>query len=255
MRNANAIPETSDPMDDMLLTDRDTVIVTQAGSANDTFPAPYGQDDTALAGGLGDVRSAKRLAPLGVVPESGQMKEQALMVQRDHASRYVHNRVLSRGRNKQRRLGVPTRGGGRFVPGMGDVDENDFMPGMGDLGFSMANLWKNAAPAKPGRWWAPAAKSRYAKIIVRPTDQALFGEHDAETDDVSGLGAAPARLKPKMVVHKGVATKAMPAMKARTPRPVINAPFPMGDDAGLGIGFGTLALIGLGAYFLLRKRK
>ena len=207
MRNTNDIPETSDPMDDMLLTERDTVIVTQAGSAHDTFPAPYGQDDSALAG-LGDVRSAKRLAPLGVTPESGAMKMQALSMQHDRATRYRHNQVLSRGRNKQHRLGVPTRGGGRFVPGMGE--EGDFLPGM--------------------------------------------GEHDAETDDVAGLGAAPHRLKPKMVIHRGVATKAPPAMRARTPSMRGFLPG-MGSDTGMGIGFGTLALLGLGAYLLLRKRK
>ncbi len=214
MRNTNDIPETSDPMDDMLLTDRDTVIVTQAGAAHDTFPAPYGQDDTALAG-LGDVRSAKRLAPLGVRPESGEMQMHALMIPKRRGQRgflpglgdvkssapdrHLPTRVLSRGRNKQSRLPIAMRGQRGFLPGL--------------------------------------------------------GEHDAETDDVSGLGAAPHRLKPKMVVHRGVATKAPPAMRARTP--AMRGFLPgMGSDTGTGLSFGALALIGAGAlYLLLRKRK
>lgn len=142
----------ADSTDELLLAPRDTIIVTQATRAHDSFPSPYDADD-ALAGNEG-VMSAKTMKGLGVaVLSRGRNKQTRLPMSRGHAHAgfvpglgdlgvnqdyqvdgmgEVHSarhlpdarvHVLSRGLNKQRALHIPTRGHAHagFVPGLGDV--------------------------------------------------------------------------------------------------------------------------------------
>lgn len=78
-----------------------------------------------------------------------------------------------------------------------------------------------------------------------------LGEELADGDDLAGLGAAPARFKPKM--RKGATT----ATKRMVRRPVTSGFLPgMGDDLGLlpTVPTGMMVAIGIAAaYLLLRK--
>lgn len=220
-----------DSTDELLLSPADTIVVTQATAAHDTFPAPYGADDTALAGE--GVMSAKTMRAMGV-------------------------KVEARGTNKQSPLPMPrisVRRNAGFLPGLGNQDfQVDGLSG---------NDIKSAQPLADPRLKVLSRGLNKQKALPFPRTSirrnagflpGLGNTDDADDGDICGLGAAPARLKPKVAVHRGPATKPT-TVRARTPGAYpVRGFLPGMGDLNLGVSPVTLALVAVGAYLLFRKR-
>lgn len=254
----------NDDTDDLLLADRDTVVVTQATSANDTFPTPYGDQagEEALFGELGapgNKRRASHSLAQGVALEQPEQDEDELagLGEVRTATRLMRrpNVVLARGRSKQARLPLAgARGHGGFIPGLGDEDE---MAGLGEVRSAHRLTRQPNIVLSRGR-------SKQTRIpFAGPRAQASFipglGDN-ADGEDLCGLGAAPERFKPKAHVTRvnamtrsGAPTMYTPPMRMPNPRGGFMPG--LGDVSVMGLGVPALIAIGLGAYFLLRKRR